>query len=284
MDISDDFRGMVQNLEKILHDEESAVSNLKTERQCAQSNYDSLVDQMGFREKYLGGWFWGNKALVRQADSIEATLKRYDQDIDCAKRKAESTDDDINHKIVSYLKDSDKEYHTLQKAYGQISKVKDTTDSYMRKIKSALSAIDSAQTTETMDMFTDNKGISVLSSMQNSAAKSAINEVKHATEHFRDVMNEYETCAHEYHVDANVDSGGISDMGDLFMDLAFDGGFDFMSIFTLSALDRAEDQMRELKGQVSGIQHRIESKYNDLQERHDQYLRNVRQICNTWND
>lgn len=58
----------------------------------------------------------------------------------------------------------------------------------LREISEASSSISSAQTMEVLDLVTDNKGISVMSSMSNSSASSEIDDAKRAVKAFANAL------------------------------------------------------------------------------------------------
>lgn len=58
----------------------------------------------------------------------------------------------------------------------------------LREISEASSSVSSAQTMEVLDLVTDNKGISVMSSMSNSSASSEIDDAKRAVKAFANAL------------------------------------------------------------------------------------------------
>ncbi|KLW75859.1 hypothetical protein SK61_04612 [Enterobacter sp. BIDMC100] len=84
---------------------------------------------------------------------------------------------------------------------------------------------------EVLDLVTDNKGISVMSSMSNSSASSEIDDAKRAVKAFANALGDHRDIVGSLHhsmatefIDLGMDFAGLND------------GFDFGSVFSLFSL------------------------------------------------
>jgi hypothetical protein len=104
----------------------------------------------------------------------------------------------------------------------------------------AISDLRSASTTETIDAVSSNKGIAVISSMQNQEASDSVKRAQASIEALR---------AETDRVSAELT--GVDDTLDLIMDLAWDGVFDFMSFLNVGRLDSARRRCEEALARVT---------------------------------
>ena len=111
----------------------------------------------------------------------------------------------------------------------------------------AIEALDSAQTYETLDLVTDNKGLSAVSTMANSTAQDRVAEAREAI----DVLSRKTKAA----IDEDLIAPG--DTLDLFLDMAFDPGFDFLSLYNIGRLADARSRCEEARGRVAEIEARL---------------------------
>lgn len=120
----------------------------------------------------------------------------------------------------------------------------------------AIEALDSAQTYETLDLVSDNKGLSAVSTMANSTAQDRVGEARAAI----DVLSRKTKSA----IDEELVAPG--DTLDLFLDMAFDPGFDFLSLYNIGRLSDARSRCEEARVRVSEVEVRLRERH---QEAHD---------------
>lgn len=109
----------------------------------------------------------------------------------------------------------------------------------------ASEACSSASSMELMDTVSSNKGISVMSSVSTSNARSAVAEAQEALAALRNAVD----AASRLKADVDVPD----DMLDLVIDFAIDLPFDFLSLMNMSKLDSAGEKCDEAKNAVSAI-------------------------------
>jgi hypothetical protein len=126
----------------------------------------------------------------------------------------------------------------------------------MNALNTAVESLSSAQFTETLDAVTDNKAISVMSSMQNSSAASDV-------ENAREAVMRLEQAA-RVAVDARLAMPG--DTFDLIIDLGTDPAFDFMSFYNLSRLSDAENRCRTAFSRVEAVEPSLRAVLEDAIE------------------
>ena len=115
----------------------------------------------------------------------------------------------------------------------------------------AIEALDSAQTYETLDLVSDNKGLSAVSTMANSTAQDRVGEAREAI----DVLSRKTKSA----IDEDLVAPG--DTLDLFLDMAFDPGFDFLSLYNIGRLSAARSRCEEARVRVSEIEVRLRERH-----------------------
>lgn len=144
-------------------------------------------------------------------------------------------------------------YRQTVDIYKKWKDVENNCDSLQDKIRTALSAIDSAQFTETIDLFSKNKGLSILSSINTSSANDDIRRVKQRLQTLKDSLESLQSEQLNY----NKSIKEVNDFPDLVVDLVFDFGFDFTSIMSLFSLSDAEDSLESLRSKIKSIEHSV---------------------------
>lgn len=131
----------------------------------------------------------------------------------------------------------------------------------MNEIDEAQSAVSSAQTMEVVDMFSKNKGISVLSSISNSSASGEIRDINPAINSLKSQLEKLSESQPQLAKEIEV-----SDTLDLITDLAFDFSFDFMSVFSYMKLSSAGSDLSSLEESLKPLGEKIKSTYNQHTE------------------
>lgn len=229
----------------------------------------SLFEQMGFREKYLGGLFGGNKELIARRRGLLREAE------DCAQKAIELTVQAKNlassvvDVVSSHLSGTNAEFKDLLLRRDAAYEAKRATDSYLQKIDGAIEEVREAESMENMDLFTKSKWVSLMSHQAVSEAKDAMNRVRRATASFRRAISEYNDFRGEPKKDADEylegDVGDVDDTFDLMLDLAFDG-FDFGSLATISSLNDAKNKLERLRSKVLRNKKLIDGLHSELGE------------------
>lgn len=123
-------------------------------------------------------------------------------------------------------------------------------DSAHSKLIYAADACASAHTTEAFDLFTKNKAISVLSSLQTSSASDAIKDAQKALDRLSSEVPEHRTEERLLLP---------SDLFDLIVDLAIAPGFDVLSWINMGKLSEAEDKCRQAADRLKEVQRALKS-------------------------
>ncbi|WP_121498372.1 hypothetical protein [Pseudomonas aeruginosa] len=106
---------------------------------------------------------------------------------------------------------------------------------------SAADDCSSASTTEMIDLFSSNKGVSVISSISTSSAADSVRKANRALQALSEALPKR----------ASSESFALpDDFFDLLVDLAIAPSFDFLSWINMGKLDDAEDQCRKAAGKV----------------------------------
>lgn len=119
-------------------------------------------------------------------------------------------------------------------------------------LEAAASACSSASTYEMMDAVSSNKGISAMSTMQTSSAKTKVAEAKEAVAELRGAASEAS------HLRAEINMP--DDMMDLAFDFALDLPLDILSILNIGKLSGAAGKCREAAEQIERMQPSMENK------------------------
>ncbi len=95
---------------------------------------------------------------------------------------------------------------------------------------------------------------------------------------FQRAVENYNTTLTSFKA-ANVRISGVDDSIDMMFDLFMGGGFDFMSVFTLSALGNAKSDLEELRGQVEKVDTVVGEHLRKSEVAVSAYKKQVRLAC-----
>lgn len=276
MKISNELKGQVNSLEQAIRSKEQEASDASAEAVRVALKGDDLWQAMNFRERYLGGWFWGDVTKSTKYHEMRATTKQLSSKSDVLLLEAANLNTKVIEVIKSDLDSQDNDYQKLLGPHLAALKIKEAVDTFLDKINTALSEVDDAQSMETLDLFSSNKGISIVSYMENEEAKEAIRQAQGSVETFQLAINDYNFYLKGRQA-PKIDAD-ICDGIDLILDLGLDG-FDFMSLFTLSALGDAEDNLQEARGKVVEVEAIVSAHLEATSRATSDYVNRVRSAC-----
>lgn len=153
--------------------------------------------------------------------------------------------------IEQELKRDHQEYIKLTKSMGKLDDYISNLGVLIYYADNALSHIDSAESSETLDLFTSSKVISVMSYMDVDSAKDSIMELVDKCQSFNEIY------ANEIH--------NANDF-DLIVDIVFDAGFlDFIGSWgVLDSLSKAKEQILSFKESIEKRIDKSKSKRDEL--------------------
>lgn len=153
--------------------------------------------------------------------------------------------------IEQELKRDNQEYIKLTKSMEKLDDYISNLDVLIYYSDNAISKIDSAESTETLDLFTSSKVISVMSYMDVDSAKDSIIELVDKCQSFNEIY------ANEIH--------NANDF-DLIIDIVFDSGFlDFIGSWgVLDSLSKAKDQIMSFRESIEKRISKSKSKRDEL--------------------
>ena len=128
-------------------------------------------------------------------------------------------------------------------------------------LSAARSACSSASTTELLDFVSTNKAVSALSYMDTSSAADAVKSAGRAVQALAEALPKRAEHAEICEPD---------DLLDLVVDLAFDPGFDVLSLFNMSRLDDAARQCGQAANKLRPLLERLRKLADDAQAKADQ--------------
>jgi len=230
MIVSGVLKSEITSINQIIKSKATEAVHCKINGDDAQIRLTALISSMNVREKYLNGWFGGNRNKVSDREKNQSQISELVSRVDDLKSEIKSLDLLAKKIIDEYLRIKDPDYQILVEPYDAALKVQKATAFFIRKVDRALSEVRDAQGMETLDILSKNSAISILSYMENSEASEAIKRVQVGVVSFQEAINSYNNFIKGYK--APKVEVEICDGIDLFFDLVFDG-FDFMSIFTL---------------------------------------------------
>lgn len=156
--------------------------------------------------------------------------------------------------ITSSIKDSHlrTEIDELKQSYKVASRLEASAKNTLSLAKSALneiseaeSAVSSAQSYELIDMATNNKGLSLISTLSTSSANAEMSDAANAIKRFTDALAEHRDLSD------NLRHSMVWEWTDLIFDLTVENtGFDFTSVISYFALSSASSNLNAAARQI----------------------------------
>jgi hypothetical protein len=199
-------------------------------------------------------------------DKLNSEIEEYNA-------KIQDVNSNMATKITSYLREKNPEFRKLHTVYQNAENAKTKIEKYLRLIDDAIDKVIDAGRMEGIDMFSNNKGISVVSYFSTDSALKAIKEVNKYSKVVLDAIKSYNS---EISTLSKVsDDAQVRNIGDLALDFATNGP-DFLSVLNMLQLREAEGQLKELKRQISKVDEAISTEYSKLDSQVNQYISKVK--------
>lgn len=145
-------------------------------------------------------------------------------DIESLNKSIATKYETLDYTIIHYLTSTDAVFKKFIGTYQEVKKTFHFITYLAEQIKEAIGAIHSAENTETVDLFTDSKTLSFLSSVSNGSAQAEIEKVKYLLPEYKKHIKKIQAITSEYpieHKGLRTDIASIESM-DLVFDLVFD--------------------------------------------------------------
>ena len=228
-----------------LSDKKNELKNYSFWKRLFSFSLKSEIEQLEFDQDDLSG-----KIMSLQNNNKDLYSKLFDKLL---------LDLTMQKHSVAYIS-IDEKIKEIKNLHNEMSKLKSSGDKCIREIEEAIAAVDSAETTEMLDMVSSNSGLKLLSTMNNSTAHSEVEEANAALKRFvKDIENfkNKEVCNIEHLNKDNL-------FTKLDFDITLDFLFDFYSIFTLFALSDAKSELSSTLNKIKPVVKQIQESVNKV--------------------
>lgn len=228
-----------------LSDKKNELKNYSFWKRLFSFSLKSEIEQLEFDQDDLSG-----KIMSLQNNNKDLYSKLFDKLL---------LDLTMQKHSVAYIS-IDGKIKEIKNLHNEMSKLKSSGDKCIREIEEAIAAVDSAETTEMLDMVSSNSGLKLLSTMNNSTAHSEVEEANAALKRFvKDIENfkNKEVCNIEHLNKDNL-------FTKLDFDITLDFLFDFYSIFTFFALSDAKSELSSTLNKIKPVVKQIQESVNKV--------------------
>lgn len=228
-----------------LSDKKNELKNYSFWKRLFSFSLKSEIEQLEFDQDDLSG-----KIMNLQNNNKDLYSKLFDKLL---------LDLTMQKHSVAYIS-IDEKIKEIKNLHNEMSKLKSSGDKCIREIEEAIAAVNSAETTEMLDMVSSNSGLKLLSTMNNSTAHSEVDEANAALRNFVKEIEDFknkEVCNIEHLNKDNL-------FTKLDFDITLDFLFDFYSIFTLFALSDAKSELSEILNKVKLVVKQIQESVNKV--------------------
>lgn len=228
-----------------LSDKKNELKNYSFWKRLFSFSLKSEIEQLEFDQDDLSG-----KIMSLQNNNKDLYSKLFDKLL---------LDLTMQKHSVAYIS-IDEKIKEIKNLHNEMSKLKSSGDKCIREIEEAIAAVDSAETTEMLDMVSSNSGLKLLSTMNNSTAHSEVDEANAALRNFVKEIEDFknkEVCNIEHLNKDNL-------FTKLDFDITLDFLFDFYSIFTLFALSDAKSELSETLNKIKPVVEQIQESVNKV--------------------
>lgn len=259
----DNHKQIIEKINKLNLSVSNLIPIIKYSLQFKSNELIVYQNKVGFWDKFLFGIF-GDHSKVESVERIKKVKKEIEDKLDKLHtyksshllRNLSIKEKNIAHEQLLNSNDKYKNdinnINVIEKYLLDLIILKDL-------IKTALDDIDSAEFTETLDLVSSNKAISLISMVDNSNANSSIKNVSKKLKELKENYN-FES----------MDLDTIDTIFDLVLDnFAIDS---IMSIFVLQELSNMKDKVEELEKMINSKISNIENTIKSLKQNTDSYL------------
>ena len=228
-----------------LNDKKNELKNYSFWKRLFSFSLKSEIEQLEFDQHDLSG-----KIMSLQNSNKDLYSKLFDKLL---------LDLTMQEHSVAYIS-IDEKIKEIKNLHNEMSKLKSSGEKCIREIEEAIDAVNSAETTEMLDMVSSNSGLKLLSTMNNSTAHSEVEEANAALKRFvKDIENfkNKEVCNIEHLNKDNL-------FTKLDFDITLDFLFDFYSIFTLFALSDAKSELSSTLNKIKPVVKQIQESVNKV--------------------
>lgn len=227
----------------------------------AKRNESVMYEKLSFGDKFFC-WLSKESKLRYQAyRAVFDEVNIIDQRADYVEEFIGKLTDSRHQFAKDLLKMESEEFLAHQVRYDAAGELTELTQEALRFIGNAISAIESAETTEILDMVSDNKGLSLLSSINTSDASNAVKRMNAHLESYQKQITEKLPLIQPAESLSEIDSVDFSlfvEISDLIFDFVFTSSFDVLSFLSYlqlgdakSAITNVHIKVGEFKGQLA---------------------------------
>jgi hypothetical protein len=260
----DTLREVIQELTASRSARNTRLEALREQIGSTEAHLAELQSQMGFREKYLCGRLGGSRELVRRVKRYAAIRDKRREFVQRNQSEIEDLNARVTEEVVTWLVQNDQTVGQVVEAKQRLAKMLKATRGCLSCVNDAQSSVSSAQTYETLDMVSDNQGLSALSYMQTSSANDHIEEVNAAVARLNRLLREEGQAV-------QGELAGVSDLLDLVAD-QFGNGFDFSSLMNLSSLSSASSSLEDIETRVRQVHDGLDERYREVKQTINAYV------------
>jgi len=124
----------VLHLEDQIKNTKEGLRQIYLDKSTALEEYFNKTCEEGFREKYLGGKFWGNRDLVKRISELKENIPSYKSKISSKQVTIKALDVEIKNTIDDYLGKTDTQYSQTKMIFRNIQTIKKETERCMECI------------------------------------------------------------------------------------------------------------------------------------------------------
>jgi|GEM_PF-2407535 len=250
--------------------------------QAAIKEFDNSKDALADRERVALREL--DKSLESLQKEAETRQSQAFAERIAADKEVSAKRDALAKEIEAYIEQELGVAQRLNAAIKTLYEAVCQADSCERKIQSARRAVSSAQVTEAIDLFSNNKVVSILSTMSTSSASSEISYVERYLNELSTHVSRAKKALAELgkgQVDTAEFSGvvQVSDFLDLIVDTAWNPQVDFTSIAGFVQLGRADGSLRQAANEVEAVRKDLSNMKGKLETSLAEYNSSMKQVA-----
>jgi hypothetical protein len=247
---------------------EKFISNYKEKNKTQVETINSLNSKLETYQKSLNDIvsLYNNKNFLKRVfdfpsrKKIKITKKEIKREISKIENAIANIDKSKNilfFKIKEELLKSNSQknselnnkFSVLIKKHDILSSIYISGKTALSHIQSAISSVASAESMETMDMVSNNKGISIMSTSINQTAASSVRNANNYVKKFNNELRNSQLTLKQINHDTNIETV------DLIWDMFFDNGIldSVGSAMSLNALSNTKRELQNLYNEISKI-------------------------------
>lgn len=261
-------------LEKNIKENQGEIGEFHQREAEFQNNLAEIRSKMGFRERFLGGFFGGNKNLIEEARTLKEDLALFEENIKKLNQGQKINEDQIINIIKLYSEQHDPNFKQLKEYLARISHLRKEAYNLIASVEHAISEFKHAEFQEMINI--PGRRQSPFSALSKFNAQGSLDEVKAEAKNFQKELDKYNQYMKKNPSKKSLAAPKESLKGlDALANIVFDQNI-FITLLTWRDIYSATKELQSFLREIKNLKKKIDQEYKKVLDNYQRYVSNTR--------